>query len=149
MSKAVTLKAKCFFIMIGIYKITNPIGQVYIGQSINIKSRFYSYKRCLAKTQRKLHDSFLKFGVNNHLFETIEECCIIELNRSESKWINYYSSLDLLNCQNGSMKDYKKKSRAIKNYTIPTRYLIAERKRIEKALPYFFDKKGNLKLKPV
>ena len=34
--------------MIGIYKITNPIGQVYIGQSKDIKKRFtyYTNKSC-------------------------------------------------------------------------------------------------------
>ncbi len=31
--------------MIGIYKITNPEGKIYIGQSIDIDRRFKEYKR--------------------------------------------------------------------------------------------------------
>lgn len=30
--------------MIGIYKITNPNGKVYIGQSIDLERRLYYYK---------------------------------------------------------------------------------------------------------
>lgn len=43
--------------MIGIYKITNPKGKVYIGQSIDINERFktYSYLKC--KNQTKLYNS--------------------------------------------------------------------------------------------
>ena len=38
----------------GIYKITNPKGKVYIGQSIDIYKRFKSYKYSGFKMQRKL-----------------------------------------------------------------------------------------------
>ena len=37
--------------MIGIYKITNPKGKIYIGQSINIENRFKVYKRYNCKGQ--------------------------------------------------------------------------------------------------
>ena len=60
--------------MVGIYKITSPSGRVYIGQSVNIEKRFLSYSKLLrCKTQIKLFRSFLKYGVINHIFETIEE----------------------------------------------------------------------------
>ena len=36
--------------IIGIYKITNPTGKIYIGQSINIEVRLKSYKKKLTKT---------------------------------------------------------------------------------------------------
>lgn len=46
----------------GIYKITNPNSRIYIGQSINIKNRFWSYmSKGAAKNQHKLYNS-LKNG---------------------------------------------------------------------------------------
>lgn len=57
--------------MIGIYKITSPSGSIYIGQSWNIKTRLKKYKCSLAKGQPRLYNSFMKYGIENHLF-TIE-----------------------------------------------------------------------------
>lgn len=63
--------------MIGIYKITNPNGKIYIGQSINIESRkrIYrfssSYKNSIGP---KLYNSLNKHKWENHLHEVIEEC---------------------------------------------------------------------------
>jgi len=59
--------------MIGIYKITNPKGKIYIGQSINIKRRFNEYKRLNCSQQPKIYNSLLKYGSDNHKFEIIEE----------------------------------------------------------------------------
>lgn len=84
---------------IGIYKITSPSKKVYIGQSCNINFRFNSYKklkRC--KGQTKLYSSFIKYGVNNHIFEIIEECNLEELNVKERYWQEYY---DVLNKEKG------------------------------------------------
>ena len=68
----------------GIYKITSPSGKVYIGQSIDIKRRFTSYKTLnKSKRQVKLYNSFVKYGVENHIFETIEECLVDFLNERE------------------------------------------------------------------
>lgn len=58
--------------IIGIYKITNPIGEVYIGQSTNILKRFYSHK--LNYGGSKLKESIKKYGFENHTFELKEEC---------------------------------------------------------------------------
>ena len=69
--------------MTGIYKITSPKNRVYIGQSVNIKSRWSRYKKRLPKSQIKLNRSFLKYGVENHLFEVVEECLVSELNEKE------------------------------------------------------------------
>jgi group I intron endonuclease len=60
--------------MIGIYKITSPSGRIYIGQSINIKRRFKEYNSRLGKGQLLLNRSFLKYGVENHIFEIICFC---------------------------------------------------------------------------
>ena len=86
--------------MIGIYKITSPSGKIYIGQSLNIKYRFSYYKRNECKNQRRLYNSFLKYGVINHLFEIIEECEIDQLNKRELFWQKYYKTINEkgLNC---------------------------------------------------
>ena len=54
----------------GIYKITNPKGKVYIGQSIDIKSRFDGYRRLSKDTRGQilLWRSFEKYGVGKHKF---------------------------------------------------------------------------------
>lgn len=98
--------------MIGIYKITNINGKVYIGQSINIDKRFKNYKSLSqTKGQVKLHYSFKKYGIDTHIFEVIEECVIESLNERERYWQDYYNVLDNgLNClltnTNDSIKVY-------------------------------------------
>jgi len=77
--------------MIGIYKITNPIGEVYIGQSINIPSRWSGYRKSKAPKQPKLRNSFLLYGIENHIFEVICECNQCELNAIEIYYIDYYN----------------------------------------------------------
>jgi group I intron endonuclease len=59
--------------MIGIYKVTSPSGKVYIGQSWDINNRKAKYKAGLCKGQRKLNNSFLKYGFNKHRFEVVHE----------------------------------------------------------------------------
>lgn len=85
--------------MIGIYKITNPKGKVYIGQSINIEKRFTDYKY-LQKKQTKIFYSIQKYGYDKHIFEVVEECCITQLNERERYWQEYYNVLEFgLNCR--------------------------------------------------
>ena len=92
--------------MIGVYKITNPKGQIYIGSSSNIKKRFYNHK-AMERHQRKLHESFIKYGVENHKFEVIEECEVDDLLRLERHYGIMYNSTseDNLNCALPSYKD--------------------------------------------
>jgi group I intron endonuclease len=80
--------------MIGIYKITSPSGKIYIGQSVNIKTRFRKYKYLNCKRQTYLYNSFQKHGVENHIFEIIEECTLEQLNEREIYWGTYYNVLD-------------------------------------------------------
>lgn len=86
--------------MIGIYKITNPKGRVYIGQSRNIEKRISNYKglhNC--KTQPKLYRSFIKYGTSNHIFEIIEECDVSQINKKERYYQLVYNSItNGLNC---------------------------------------------------
>jgi group I intron endonuclease len=87
--------------MIGIYKITNPKGRIYIGQSIDIQKRFRTYISLNSKTKRqiKLYRSLLKYGQHEHSFEIIEECNIELLNERERYWQDFHKVLENgLNC---------------------------------------------------
>jgi group I intron endonuclease len=78
--------------MIGIYKITSPLGKIYIGQSIDIQKRFATHKRLGCKKSILLYNSLKKYGVNNHKFEIIEECESSELNKKERHYQDLYFS---------------------------------------------------------
>lgn len=86
----------------GIYKIVNPNGAIYIGQSRDISKRRTSYRGASKnnKGQPKLYNSLLKYGGKNHTFEVIQECEIHELNIMEYYWQEYYNacSRENLNC---------------------------------------------------
>ena len=69
--------------MIGIYKITNPSGNVYIGQSMDIARRLKTYKNTPNISQIKLYNSIKKYGWDKHIVEIIEECAIDLLNEKE------------------------------------------------------------------
>lgn len=75
--------------MIGIYKITNKInGNCYIGQSINILSRWSRHKYGYKNEDTRLYRSMRKHGIENYEFEIIEECEKDCLNERELYWIN-------------------------------------------------------------
>ena len=81
--------------MIGIYKITSPSNRVYIGQTNNIKRRWNMYSSLnTLKKQPKIYNSIIKYGLNNHNFEIIEECEIGKLDEREyfykSQFINEF-----------------------------------------------------------
>ena len=81
----------------GIYKITNPKGRIYIGQSKNIDERITRYKKLqCCKHQLFLYRSFLKYGVDNHSFEIIlrGDFTKKELNTFESKFVKEYNSFN-------------------------------------------------------
>jgi group I intron endonuclease len=101
---------------IGIYKIINPNGKVYIGQSIDIENRFKKYKHN-CRTQIKLSRSFQKYDISNHIFEIIEECIESDLNEKERYWQDYYdvigpnglnSRLTATNDKSGSLSEETK-----------------------------------------
>ena len=96
--------------MIGIYKITNPKGAIYIGSSIEIEVRFSRYKKMACKTQPKIYNSLLKYGVENHKFEVIQECDVDELFKLENFYGIMYNCLDRnlgLNCLIPNIGDNK------------------------------------------
>lgn len=83
--------------MIGIYKITNPNNKVYIGQSVNTEKRFTDYKYISSTKQYKIRKSIEKYGLNNHIFEIVEECKKELLNERE----RYYQ--ELFDCLNNGL----------------------------------------------
>lgn len=84
--------------MIGIYKITNQVnGKCYIGQSVNIKRRWTAEKNKAFDELDKCYNyplsrAIRKYGLENFLFEVIEECTREELNEKERYWINRYDT---------------------------------------------------------
>lgn len=77
-----------------IYKITSPIGGVYIGQTGNFNRRKRSYFNLKCKRQPKLYSSFINYGIDNHVFEIIHECTVDELNDLEVYYIKLYNSFN-------------------------------------------------------
>lgn len=87
---------------IGIYKIISPSGKIYIGQSQNINNRIKDYKSLRnCKLQTRLYNSFIKYGVENHIFEIVEECSSENLNNRERYFQEFFKVLERnkgLNC---------------------------------------------------
>lgn len=114
--------------MICIYKITSPSNKIYIGQTINYKSRLWYYMKLRCKQQIRLYNSFNKHGVKNHIFEIIEECEIELLNERERYWQEFYDVIDKntgLNCvltkttdRSGKMSE-ETRQKLIRNNTRP------------------------------
>lgn len=76
----------------GIYKIENLInGKIYIGQSIEIEKRWK--KHLAAQDDFLIHKAIRKYGKNNFNFTILEECDIMDLDRKECYWINYYNTI--------------------------------------------------------
>jgi group I intron endonuclease len=106
--------------MIGIYKITNPSGKVYIGQSIDIEKRWKYYYTLNCKGQTKLYHSLKKYSPENHMFEVLEECIESILEERETYYkLAYNSLIKGLNCRIDGKFGYdsletKEKKRACK-----------------------------------
>ena len=75
-----------------IYALISPIGEIYIGMSINIEQRFNNYKILKCKTQPKLYNSISEHGWENfekHILEYLDypfrryELCELERNNIE------------------------------------------------------------------
>ncbi len=78
--------------MVGIYKITNPSGKVYIGQSVDIGSRLKQYRRCnnMNNIGPKIFYSIKKHGWEKHTVQILEECPVDQLNAREVYWKNLH-----------------------------------------------------------
>lgn len=84
---------------VGIYKIENKITKkVYIGQSVNILSRWRGHKSSaynLSDHNYKypLYRAIRKYGLENFNFQILEECPVNSLDDRERYYIEKYSSL--------------------------------------------------------
>jgi group I intron endonuclease len=102
-----------------IYKITSPSSKVYIGQTIDIKTRKNKYRYLNCKNQTRLYKSLLKYGWENHVFEILETIEINDLNLLNSLEIEWILKLDCfkngLNCTLGghgnSGREYSEESK--------------------------------------
>jgi len=82
-----------------IYKITSPSGRHYIGSTRDLLSRFKLYKRVDCKSQPKLYNSFIKYGIESHEFSIIEQCEFKRLYERERYWGFCYDCIKKgLNC---------------------------------------------------
>ena len=82
--------------MVGIYKITNPKGKVYIGLSKDIKNRWESYRnRSGMSKNSSIKSSLDEYGYDNHKFEVVEEVNGDgkKLRERERYWIAQTNSL--------------------------------------------------------
>ena len=71
----------------GIYKITNPNGQVYIGQSTDVDKRLRAYKSVhRVSGQTQIFESLNQYGSEAHQYSTIKSCKCVDLD----KWEAYY-----------------------------------------------------------
>lgn len=84
----------------GVYLIKNPNGRYYVGQSKDIKRRFSEYVNLKnIGAQPKLHRSFIKYGVEYHIFYILEVCDEEFLNCSERYWQEKFDVVsEGLNC---------------------------------------------------
>lgn len=76
--------------MITIYKITNPRGKIYIGQTSDYKKRLSHYRILNCRTQYRLHNSLKKYGFNNHDFEIVEIVDEEISDEREQYWIGHF-----------------------------------------------------------
>lgn len=77
-----------------IYKITNPKGKVYIGQTIKFENRMSTYAGGRCKNQKKLYGSIQKYGWENHLVEVVcsGPFTLEGLNQLEIHYIRIHNS---------------------------------------------------------
>ena len=80
-----------------IYKITNKLNnKCYIGQTVkNPEKRFQQHRNNYTKSyfsQIVLYKAFNKYGIENFIFEVIEEVENNKLDEKEKYWIEYYDS---------------------------------------------------------
>lgn len=75
--------------MVGIYIITNIInGKRYIGQSTDIKRRFYEHRCISHESNIHLKRALNKYGKENFKYEILELCAEEELDEREVYYIN-------------------------------------------------------------
>lgn len=88
-----------------IYMITNPKGRIYIGQTVDFRKRYKTYRSMhpTVASQRKLYASFKKYGFESHSFRILHLCRKEQLNELEIRFIEAINTTSKahLNCQGG------------------------------------------------
>ena len=79
-----------------IYVIKNLVnGKVYVGQTLNFSSRKSGHIHCAKRgVQRPLYCAIRKHGVENFLFEILEECDDSIVNEREQFWVTKFDSFN-------------------------------------------------------
>lgn len=96
--------------MIGIYKITNPNNEVYIGGTRNFTRRSKEYRNGKTKEQRLMHESVQKFGWGRHIMNIIHELPVDVsqevLDVYEQLYMDFYkdAGIVLLNLQGAGQR---------------------------------------------
>lgn len=122
-----------------IYKITNKINnQVYIGQTIKTTQKRWSQhvkeaQEAFDGKRRSFpyfHRAIIKYGTENFLVETLEECADNVLDEREKYWISHFDSYNngynsTLGGQNSDEKDFPIKStgRKVIQYSLDGEFL--------------------------
>lgn len=87
--------------------VNNITGESYVGQSKNIKRRWYDHRTKAIHPKKKdeytslLYQSIRKYGIENFYIKILEECSINDLDKREVYWIK---KLDTFN--NGYNNDF-------------------------------------------
>lgn len=80
----------------GIYKITNTLnGKCYVGQSVDIETRWHTHKSKWAKRiepNKALYRAFEKYGIENFSFEVLQKCRKENLDEREEYWIKKFNA---------------------------------------------------------
>jgi group I intron endonuclease len=81
--------------LITIYKITNPKGKIYIGQTKDLVKRVADYRYLKCSAQTKLFRSLTKYGFPSHIIETVSTCTTVqEADQAESFFIKHFDCVN-------------------------------------------------------
>lgn len=144
-----------------IYKLTSPSNKVYIGQSVNLRRRFYAYTNCNFRNKTKLFYSLRKYGFHNFKVDIVFDIkpskkSVIILNVMEKYFIKKYDCVDNgYNCRTGGenslhSKESIDKMKAIKSFvSVETRIKMSNALKGKVPSDYDRIKRGNSLKKPI
>lgn len=103
-------------IVCGIYKIINPVGEIYIGGSRTIYRRWLRHRE--ARKKIKIHESIKRYGWRCHVFEVIHKLPLDITSETlieyEQLYIDFYRSckMPMLNVKDaGSASKFPQESK--------------------------------------
>lgn len=83
----------------GVYRITDPNGQCYIGQGVNIKNRWQQHVKASLGldgiAHQHIHTIIKNYGWDLMTWEVLEKCPRANLNEKEKFYIEFYDSKNL------------------------------------------------------